>query len=73
MHCQCKLSLHWQLIRMLQPSMSYQESDVKWGDMTENMIVSGWQCKIILHIVCTYSFYPFSYVCFQILFIYVCV
>jgi hypothetical protein len=24
---------------MLQPSMSYQESGVKWGDVTENIVV----------------------------------
>jgi hypothetical protein len=27
-HCLCKLILHWQPIRMVQPSMSYQERDL---------------------------------------------
>jgi hypothetical protein len=29
MHCQCKLTLYWQPIKMFSPSMSYQESGVK--------------------------------------------
>jgi hypothetical protein len=49
MHCQCKLVLHWQLIRIVQCFISYQKGGIKWGDVAEKMIVIGWQCEIILH------------------------
>jgi hypothetical protein len=54
--CQCKLTLHWQSIRIIQLSISYQESGVKWDDMAENMIMIGWQCKIVLYCVHIFFF-----------------
>jgi hypothetical protein len=41
MHRECKLILHWQLIRMFQSFMSYQEIGVKLGDMAKKMILIG--------------------------------
>jgi hypothetical protein len=41
MHHQCKLILYRQSIRMLQHSMSYQETGVKWDNVAENMVVIG--------------------------------
>jgi hypothetical protein len=56
MHRQCKLILHWQLIRMFQPSILYKKDGIKWGDDAENMIVISWQYKIILHYLCIFFF-----------------
>jgi hypothetical protein len=56
-HCQCKVILHWQLIRIIKPYMSYQESEVKWGEMTENMVVIGWKYVKLFYTLRTYSFF----------------
>jgi hypothetical protein len=41
MHCQCKLTLHYQPIRMVQSFMSYKKSGEKWDNVAENMVVIG--------------------------------
>jgi hypothetical protein len=49
-YCQCKLILHRQPIEIVQPFISYQESEVKWNNVAEkNTIVIRLLCKIISH------------------------
>jgi hypothetical protein len=45
----CKIVLYNHPIKNYHFAMSYQESGVKWGDIAENMVDIGWQCKITLH------------------------
>jgi hypothetical protein len=51
-----KIILYDHPIKNYHFTMSYQENEVKWGDIVKNIVDSGLQCKVILY-VGVYSFF----------------